>query len=108
MPGTETQPQLDKRGNKTCPTPTPGPPTRNTQPKWQAHPNASSGPAKAHTPPIDKRTETHRASQAVKQTLQCTTPPTTVPKGKTPAQQAEGRHRKATAHTAKRLHFYKE
>ncbi|MEQ2292762.1 hypothetical protein AMECASPLE_026237 [Ameca splendens] len=53
-----------------------------------------------HAPPIDKRTETPRASQAVKHTLRCTT----LPKGKTPAQQAEGRHRKATAHRAKRLH----
>ncbi|MEQ2305290.1 hypothetical protein AMECASPLE_036184 [Ameca splendens] len=33
-----------------------------------------------------------------------TTMPTTVPKGKTPAKQAEGRHRKATACTTKRPH----
>ncbi|MED6253415.1 hypothetical protein ATANTOWER_029054, partial [Ataeniobius toweri] len=31
-------------------------------------------------------------------------PPTTMPKGKTPAQQAEGCHRKAPAHAAKRPH----
>ncbi|MED6272442.1 hypothetical protein CHARACLAT_030437 [Characodon lateralis] len=54
--------------------------------------------------PIDKCTETTSASQAVKQTPQNTTLPTTVPEGKMLALQAIGCHRKATACTAKRLH----
>ncbi|MED6281914.1 hypothetical protein CHARACLAT_026715 [Characodon lateralis] len=38
MPGTKRQPQTGKQGNKTCPTPTPRPPTRNTQPKMAGPP----------------------------------------------------------------------
>ncbi|KAK5600850.1 hypothetical protein CRENBAI_008657, partial [Crenichthys baileyi] len=43
-----------------------------------------------HSPPHSQANRDHRASRAVKQTPRWTTPPTTMPKGKTPAQQAEG------------------
>ncbi|KAK5620998.1 hypothetical protein CRENBAI_015648 [Crenichthys baileyi] len=55
-------------------------------------------------PSIDRGTETASDSQAAKQTPQRTTPPTTVPRGKRPAQQTEACNRKATAHTTKRLY----
>ncbi|KAK5614665.1 hypothetical protein CRENBAI_006255 [Crenichthys baileyi] len=51
----------------------------------------------------NKRTESASASQTVKQIPRYTTPPTTMPMGKTPVQQVEGCHRRATARTAKRL-----
>ncbi|MEQ2225068.1 hypothetical protein ILYODFUR_013647 [Ilyodon furcidens] len=38
MPGTRPQPQPGKQGNKIRPTPTPRPPTRNTQPKMAGPP----------------------------------------------------------------------
>ncbi|MEQ2293104.1 hypothetical protein AMECASPLE_029734 [Ameca splendens] len=74
-------------------------PTQNGRPIQMQAP----GKHRHMHPPIDKLTETTRASQAVKQTQRCTTSPTTIPKRKTPPQQAEGHHRKATVHAAKRL-----
>ncbi|KAK5610424.1 hypothetical protein CRENBAI_004859 [Crenichthys baileyi] len=80
QPGTGPQPQSGQRGNKTHTTLTPRPPISHT-----IRPTQMQAPSQHRHmyPPIDKRTETTRApaSQAVKQTLRRTTPPTTVPKG---------------------------
>ncbi|MEQ2278476.1 hypothetical protein XENORESO_019355 [Xenotaenia resolanae] len=107
-PGTGTQTQPGKQGNKTRPTQTLRPPTRNPRPKMAGPPKcklrASIGTC---TPHIQKnRDPKGQPTSRVKQTPRCTTPPTTVPKEKTPAQQAEGQHKKATARTAKRSHSH--
>ncbi|MEQ2264253.1 hypothetical protein XENORESO_014129 [Xenotaenia resolanae] len=93
VPGMGPQPQPGKRGNKAHPTPTPRPPTRNTRPKMAGLPKCKLQASKGTCTPIDKRTETPGVSQAVKQTPRCTTPPTTVPKGKTPSKQNGGTER---------------
>ncbi|MEQ2216898.1 hypothetical protein XENOCAPTIV_024835, partial [Xenoophorus captivus] len=108
-PGTRQQPQPRKQGNKTHPTPTPRPPPNRTRPKTAGPPKCKlQALIGTSTPPHRQANRDHRASWAVKQTPRCTTPPTTMPKGKTPAQQAEGRHRKAPAHGAKRSHPHPE
>ncbi|XP_047208473.1 early nodulin-75-like [Girardinichthys multiradiatus] len=89
----------------------------NTKAATKPHPTQNGRPTQMqapghdrymHPPPHRQANRDHRASWAVKQTPRCTTPPTTMPKGKTLAQQAEGRHRKSPAHGAKRSHPHPE
>ncbi|MED6261881.1 hypothetical protein ATANTOWER_011312 [Ataeniobius toweri] len=103
MPG--LLPQPGKRGNKTHRTPTPRPPIRNTRAKM-AGPTTCKLRASIGTCTPHKQTNRDSQGQPGNQSdPQCSNPPTTVPKGKMPAQQAEGCLRKATARTTKRLHF---
>ncbi|XP_047221809.1 extensin-like [Girardinichthys multiradiatus] len=80
---------------------------QNAQPPPDPRGRANRAPSPRSPAPDSSHNQVNRdhwASRAVKQTPRCTTPPTTMPKGKMPAQQAKGCHRKAPAHGAKRSH----
>ncbi|KAK5611789.1 hypothetical protein CRENBAI_010162 [Crenichthys baileyi] len=65
----------------------------NTEASTKPRPIQNSSPTQKQAPGQDSQANRdHRANRAVKQTPRWTTPPTTMPKGKTPTQQAEGCH----------------
>ncbi|MEQ2159795.1 hypothetical protein GOODEAATRI_026943 [Goodea atripinnis] len=105
MPGTRPQPQPGKRGNKTHPTPTSRPPISHTQPKlaWptgKCNLRASIGTCTPHrqTNRILQGQPGSHADPAMQH------PAHHRSQGKDTSPASRRRHRRATSHTAKRLH----